>query len=361
MIQVHKSIPFFLAAIAVSSALALPTSAETSRSKHRVAEGTLELKRPGASNFRRAGPNTQLQPGDLLKPASGSRVRILCDNGEARFVPPGTITGVNSLCPQPRPPSKNGRVQSRSGLLDIPYPISPRATLLLTSEPTLRWNAAPGAENFTVTVRTRSFEWSEQVSRNAACEEETCALVYSGPPLEPGVGYKLVIKTDTGRSSEEDSTGGLGFELMGLEQRQEVQTIAQRIEEQDLSEGVKLIALADLYADFNLIAEAIELLEAAAETEPLAALYRRLGDLYLTTGLAREAEVQYLEAIQLAREVEEREEKALAQVGLSQVSEALNRREEAIRWLQEALAEYEQLGETQQSEELQERLERLQL
>ncbi|MBE9117250.1 tetratricopeptide repeat protein [Lusitaniella coriacea LEGE 07157] len=322
--------------------------------------GGVQLKREGASRFRPARRNTTLRRGDLLRPASGARVRVLCDDGRTRPVPAGVTTGVNTLCPPPRSTTRNGTVRPRTGTLDIPYIISPRATFLLVKQPTLRWNAATGAKNFTVTVRGRGFEWTEQVVRKEACQGNTCTLVYSGSPFQPGVNYKLVVKADTNRSSAEETTPGLGFGLIELEQRQEVQTIAQRIEEQDLSKEVKLIALADLYADYNLVAEALEILEEGVKTQPLAAAYRRLGDLYLGIGLVREAEVRYLEAIQLASEAGESEEKAAAQVGLSQVSEALNRREEAVRLLEEAIAGYENLGDEQRVNELKERLEKLQ-
>jgi len=342
-------------------AIAKPTQANLIRPKHRLVKptGRVERKREGASRFNRITDNTELYPGDLLRPASGVRVRVLCNNGRTVPVAAGVTTGVNAICPPPRIRSRRRAiVRPRLVSLYIPYIISPRATLLLSDKPTLRWHDATDANSFTVTVRGRGLNWTEEFSREQVCQDDICEVVYPGePPLQPGVSYKLVIEADTNSSSTEDTTGGLGFKLIDPDEAEEVQAIAQRIREQDLSNEVKALALADLYAEYDLIAEAIETLEELKQEEKTAQVYRLLGELYRRIGLILEAEVQYLEAVRLA--AENREELAAAKAGLGEVRYRRGAREEGVALLEEAKAIYQELGDLQRVSELEGRLEEL--
>jgi tetratricopeptide (TPR) repeat protein len=199
-------------------------------------------------------------------------------------------------------------------------------------------------------------EWTEQVSQEQVCQGNVCELSYpeDKPVLQPGVSYKLVVKADTNRSSTEDIPPG--FTTLDEQEAEEVRTIAQQIEEEDLPATAKIIELADYYADRNLIAEAIEILEGLAQEEKSVAVYRRLGDLYSSIGLTREAEVAYNEAIQLPEAAEDIQELAAVKAGLGEVKFALNDKDEAIRLLEEAKVDYENLGDAQRAEEVKERI-----
>ncbi|AOY82136.2 hypothetical protein BJP36_21750 [Moorena producens JHB] len=230
---------------------------------HRIVEATgkVELKRQGSSRFRPVSKGTELCPGDLLKPSSGVRVKVLCENGNTRSVPAGVTTGINAWCPPPR--TRNGRKRTLTPRLPesyIPYIISPRATLILTDKSTLSWHDATDASSFMVTVRGRGLNWTQELSRDQVCQKGICQVVYPGR-LKPGVSYKLVVKTDTNRASTEDSTGGLGFKRIESDKAKEIQVIAGRIKEQNLPKEFKPLALAELYSDYDLRAEAIETLE----------------------------------------------------------------------------------------------------
>lgn len=329
---------------------------------HRIVEATgrVELKRQGSSRFRQVSKYTPIHPGDLLRPTSGVRVRVLCENGKTRSVPAGVTTGINALCPS-RPPG-NGRSILPPRPVDryIPYIISPRATRLLSDTPTLRWNDATDASSFTVTVRGRGLSWTKQFSREQVCQDGICKVVYPGDePLQPGVSYKLVVEADTNRASTEDTTGGLGFKLIESDRAEEVQEIARRIEEQDVPKEFKILALAELYADYDLTAEAIETLEGLEQDEKIAPVYRLLGDLYRRIGLVLEAEVEYLEAVELAKATENLEALAAASAGLGEVQYARGNREEGVSLLEEAKAIYEQLEDRERVGELEERLAQL--
>ena len=347
----------------VKRANAAPINAVMAQPKQMIVEATgkVEVIGEGASNPRSGYQYTDLSPGDLLKPSPGSRVRVACDGGSVVRVPAGVTTSVNKICPQLGTTHNKRRIITpRPGNSYIPYIISPRATLLLTDKPILRWNGAIGANSFRVTVRGRELNWTEEFSRDRVCQGNICEVVYPGdPPLQPGVGYKLVISTDTNRSSTEDTTPRLGFNLINEGDAEEVKTIAQRIEKQDLSDQTKALFLARRYADYNLIAEAIETLEKLPKNKKIASVYRLLGDFYRLIGLILEAEVQYLEAVKLAKASENMAEFAAAKAGLGEVRYARGNGEEGIDLLEEAKGIYEELGDKQRVSELEERVEEL--
>jgi len=342
-------------------AIAKPTQANFTHSKHRLVKptGRVERKREGASRFNTITDNTELYPGDLLRPASGVTVRVLCNNGTTVPVPAGITTGVNSICPPPR--TRNRRraiVRPRPQSTYTPYIISPRATLVLTEKPILRWNDLIDANSFKVTVRDGELNWTEEFNREQVCRDGICEIVYPGdPPLEVGVDYMLVIDADTGRSSTENTSRGFGFRLIDPDEAEEVKEDAQRIGEQDLPKEVKALTLADSYAEYDLIAEAIETLEGLKQEEKTEQVYCLLGELYLRIGLILEAEVQYLEAVKLA--AENKEELAAAKAGLGEVRYRRGAREEGVALLEEAKAIYQDLEDLQRVSELEKRLEEL--
>lgn len=301
----------------------------------------------------------KIHPGDTLtvssKVSSGvpsvATVKVRCHDGKIKRVPDGSPAAINNICPQPR---KRG-----GGNPAIPYIISPRDTRILTDKPTFRWNFATGANSFTVTLRNGELEWTEQVSQERACQGNVCELSYPSdkPPLQPGVSYTLEVKADTNRKSTEDIPPG--FTTLDEQEAEEVRTIAQQIKDEDLPATARTIKLADHYAERNLIAEAIEILEGLAKEEKSVAVYRRLGDLYSSIGLTREAEVAYNEAIQLPETAEDIQELAAVKAGLGEVKFALNDKDEAILLLEEAKVDYENLGDAQRAEELKERIDEI--
>ncbi|AOX01696.1 hypothetical protein BJP34_21650 [Moorena producens PAL-8-15-08-1] len=321
--------------------------------------GKVDLKREGWSRFNPVPNYSKINPGDLLRPVSGVRVKVLCENGNTRSVPAGVTTGINALCPPP--PIRNGsRPIVRPRLLNpyIPYIISPRATLILTDKPTLRWHDATDANSFTVTVRGRGLNWTQEFSRDEVCQKGICQVVYPGR-LKPGVSYKLVVEADTNRTSTEDSTGGLGFKRIKSDQAKEIQVMARRIKSQNLPKEFKALALAELYADYDLTAEAIETLEGQENDQKIVPIYRLLGDLYRRIGLVLEAEGPYSKAVELATATEHWEELAAAKAGLGEVKYARGNREEGVSLLEQAKAIYEKFGDRERLEKLEKRLEEL--
>ncbi|WP_293099782.1 tetratricopeptide repeat protein [Moorena sp. SIOASIH] len=319
--------------------------------------GRVELEREGWSRFHPVPNYTTINPGDLVRPASGVRVKVFCDHGKIRSVTAGVTTGINAICPPPRRKSSGRIVTPRPPESYIPYIISPRATLILTDKPTLRWHDATDANSFTVKVRGRGLDWTEEFSRDKVCQKGICQVVYPGnKPLKPGVSYKLVVKADTNRTSEEDKTGGLGFKLIESDQAKKIQVIDGLIKGQNLPKEFKPLALADIYGDYDLTAEAIEILEGLENDQKIVPIYRLLGDLYLRIGLVLEAEIPYSKAVELATATDHWEELAAAKAGLGEVKYARGNRQEGVSLLEQAKAIYEQFGDRKRVGEIEKRL-----
>ena len=333
------------------SASAFPIIVEATR--------PIELFAVGSMRPQLVGKNRQLRPDDRLKIPPRVTVRIACDNGDVRPVTPGRISSIKEICPQrSRRSSRRPVFRPRPANRDLPYIISPRATFLLSNKPTLRWNGATGASRFSVTIRGKDLDWTQEFSQEKVCQKGICEVPYPGnSPLQPGVWYKLIIEADTNRSSAEDTTKGLGFKLIDTEAAAEIKAIKQGLAEEDISEETKTLFLASRYEEYNLKAEAIEMLEALPQEKKIAQIYRWLGDLYQQTGLILEAEVQYLQAVNLAEGSENLAELAAAKMGLAEVKYTRSQREEGIRLLAEAKRIYEQLGEIQIVQDLNQRLE----
>ena len=81
-------------------------------------------------------------------------------------------------------------------------------------------------------------------------------------------------------------------------------------------------------------------------------MLRLVGDLYLSIGLNRQAEENYLQALTLSEGVNDVEGQAAAHATLGNVYDSLGSREEAARHWQDAIAGYDQLGDASKIAEL---------
>jgi hypothetical protein len=320
-----------------------------------ITKGTVWLQKDGQSGFQPVSAGAELSPHDILKTSEDAVVTLKCRNGTEQTVAKGTEIPVLRICTSPS--LKPRRLVNRSGLdPDIPYIISPLDTHILTDKPTLRWNLATGAKKFTVTVQNEELEWTVEVSREQVCQGNVCELVYPSdkPPLQPGVSYTLLVKADANHSSAEDAPQK--FTRLDAQKAEEVEIITKQIEEEDLPATAKKIKLSDYYADYKLIAEAIEILEELSKQEKSIPVYLRIGILYSSIGLVRKAEVAYNEAMELPQLAENTPEIAAVKVGLGEVKFALKKKQEAVGLLEKAKTDYEKLGDAEQIEELEKRI-----
>lgn len=304
-------------------------------------QGEVQLKRKWLPDYHPTAVGAVLCLGDLLEPAKGARVVVQCadPNQNPWTVPSGVPSGAAIGCRPSDEPihTITGPITpTRDPLAGrIPYIISPNSTWLLNNKPTLRWQAVPGAISYTVRVSGPGVNWETQVS--------TTSIVYPGePPLKPiEEGYLLTVSADNGESPAKATFG-----LLDGNKATRVRTAAQAIARQNLPDEAKTLALADLYIGQELIAEAIELLEAAvAKGSKTAAVYYTLGDLYAQVELLRQAEGNYLKAVELARTANDIEGQAAAAARLGEVYAALGNSHKAIHWLKQAQDKYQAFGE----------------
>jgi hypothetical protein len=320
-------------------------------------QGEVLLKREEWPDFHPATVGTILCLGDQLRPAKGSQVRVQCADANQTLwtVRDGMTSGAANGCPKPAeprntpfgstPPSRGETLASSR----IPYIISPRRTLLLTTSPTLRWHGVSGAKSYTVRVRGEGEDyWKTEVSGTE--------VVYAGNPLKPGVYYSVIVETDNQRDSREEDLEGLGFKLLDEQEQSQLQTARNQLTKQELDEQAFALSLADLYIRYDLKAEAIATLEALVNKgTTTAAVYRTLGELYRRVGLPPLAQSAYLRAIELAS-TSDIEAQAEANASLGEVYAALGEKNKAIQYINQALIKYESLAASERVRELKNQL-----
>ena len=84
-----------------------------------------------------------------------------------------------------------------------------------------------------------------------------------------------------------------------------------------------------------------------------------MGDIYREVGLNRLATKPYLEALKLAEAEGDIARMAEAQVGLGEAQISLGNQDEALQWLEKAVANYRQLGDSKTINRLQQQISRL--
>lgn len=237
--------------------------------------------------------------------------------------------------------------------VDVPYIISPRRTYLMNPSPRLRWHSVPDSKSYTVILKADGMEiWRTTVG--AGLKPAPTEIMYSGESsLQPGISYTLQIESDRGASSldAQPMAGGIHFQILEPEKQAEFSLKEAEIRQQSLDPIAEHLALARLYLNFNLMAEAIEHLEAViSDGIEGASIYRALGDVYLfNLGLVPLAQEYYQQGLnQIASDnLEDRAEIAHS---LAQIYQAMGDRAQTLHWLTEAQQGYQMLGYAQKLE-----------
>ncbi len=330
---------FTLAALAL-----FPGAAQASLARIVSVQGSVEVQRATGTTFQPASPGTALYGPDILRPSRGSRVIVVCPNGQSQWrVPAGTVSAVNNGCPGTpaalKPEFGVGDLRGGSNSA-IPYVIAPRQDLVLSPTPTLQWNPVDGASQYTVSLRTR---------RGTVWEVTTpdSVLPYpeNQPPLSPGTRYTLVVQADTGTAST-DEPPELAFNLLGGDEATEAAEAIAAVQDLDLPELAKtLILVEEVYPRYQLTAAAIaDLEDLVSQGFDLAQVRRLLGDIYLRSGLRLLAETSYQRAIALAIATDNLEEEVMAQYGLGTLYSRTGQTARAIAQLTAAQAGATALG-----------------
>jgi len=316
--------------------------------------GDVKIKRAGWWNYQRAYGGELLNSSDRLQLGQGAAVKVLCSNLFTWNLRTKGEFPVSRGCPVTQTPilKNNNRSRTRaSSDLTIPYIISPRNTAILDEQPILRWNAVEGATSYQVQVRGSQVNWTTEVNQPQ--------VVYSGePPFQPGSRYWVIVTADNGKSSLEELPAG--FTVLSEEETQEIRAKIEQLQQQPLNEESKAIALAHLYRSHDLNAAAIDVLEElVTQGNPTTAVYQLLGSIYDQVGLIRLAEEEYEMALERAKAEDNMEAQAMLQSSLAEVKEALDELPQAFQLFQAAQANYRTLGDEEQVQQLQQKLDEL--
>jgi hypothetical protein len=309
---------------------------------HLLSIGSVELKRSHWLWYRRINAPESLNPNDLIRVTQRNSAKIRCSDWKERIIPTGS-TRVSDICPsvnRPRLRYRGSNIIAPRGGRDllIPFLITPRRTAILDDKPLLSWNAVPNATWYTVRLHGESgIIWETEVSRNQ--------VIYPGkPPLEQGENYSIVVEANTGTSSSAENIPKLGFSLLEEDAAQEVKDAARKLTEAELPDETKALELAHLYRSYNLMADAIEVLEAFVnQGKSTTAIYDLLGECYWKIGLTLHTRDAYRQVIELAVEPEDIEYQAKAQRALGEIYVRLEQFEQAVSLLQEARMAYVEL------------------
>ncbi len=312
------------------------------------AKGQVRVKSPSGSNYRPLATGGVVRQGDIVYPAEAAKVTVLCEGSRIWQVPPGVPSGVNSGCPVAILARTRRVMTVNLGGQDknIPYVISPRYSYLRDRTPRFRWNSVPGAKRYTVRLLQKNLGelWQAEVQGTEVTYPD------SAPTLQDGVGYLLTVETVGGKSSLTDGGWNLGFKLLDDQEIAKVDREVAALEAAaDLSAAAKAIALAEIYRDYYLVAEAIDILQSLINSGNLndpnqrALVYGHLGELQAEMGLNAQAEQNLLQAVALFRQTENQQGLADAQAGLVPVQWLLGKTAESEQMAQQAKTAYQGL------------------
>jgi hypothetical protein len=339
----------FLATLALAGCSGSPPESVDRPNLLVAAEGQVLLKREGWSDYTSVGFGTLLQWSDLLQVEG--EASLLC--GDLSIMP---MSGRGS-CPCPPAPSRlmyrGAYFRDSQTMPDVPYVLHPRNTLASSTNLELRWHDTGAASYAVGVVHGGKTMWSQpDVTGNSIGYPE------DAPPLRPGIDYLVTVRdNDTGVSSHDDPTTGLGFRLLSKEERSVVEAERDGIlAVKSLDKSARDLALAIYYATYSpsteenrrLWGEAWLLLESVAQKRqdsPVVRLW--IGDVLAATKLPTEAKVAYQIALEAAETLGDIESQAEAQAGLWRVTG------DEQAW-EDAVALYDRLGDRQRVKALRE-------
>ncbi|MBI9044713.1 MAG: tetratricopeptide repeat protein [Anaerolineaceae bacterium] len=309
-------------------------------------EGQAEIRRAGWNKYLPANFGTTLNPGDLIRIAEGGQATVFCgdenswEQGSKELVGDGQEHGVP--CESGRPPRPWPDVVALRGKNDFlrPYIEQPRNTALLNDKPNLILNLPDKSENNPVIISILSDDGKERPSF------ESSDTILSWPeewdPLEIGGSYVIVIgdgPIDTG------ATTGQVFWLLDTQNEGFLNNQELKLRQTGLSDTAQNLLVAELYQEYDLFSEAIELLKplTISKSSPIVWLY--MGRIYMETGLPEQAYSSYQEALSLAEKMGDLQSLAETHIGLALVSQMNNDLSSHTAHIEEARRICEEIGD----------------
>jgi hypothetical protein len=267
----------------------------------------------GFSNFKGGSINTD----------KNSSAWIECRVGGGKWIPKGSFEKLlTELCPQAaddRVGENLVKIRSRKVDQQIPYIVAPRYTLISNSVPDFRWNSVSNTAKYTVMIfHDRSLDpvcRQEIISPDSiwrGIASVSYAKVCGDYQLKSNYFYKIIVQSDTGKSSTEEvislndyriedrGLSGLGFRLLDETSLQEISQSEKNIILSSKSEEEKSYRISTLYGQKNIYSQAISILEELVnKSSSDIDIYVTLGDYYAESGLSFQAKSLYEEANKL--------------------------------------------------------------
>jgi hypothetical protein len=326
-------------------------------------EGKVEVAQPIQADYRPARLGMQLQGGDGVKTYPQSIADIFCQDGSIQRVDAEreemvACRGDTSLSPQLYEPLERAH-DGRSSLVlpprespadygHVPVILSPRNTKLLTFAPTFRWTIVDGAKGYTVIVRSPVGEvWRGET------DQTELAYPADAPALSDGTTYLLSVEARLGAAAAPRvSTEAPHFSILAPPEAEEIQALEEELKASPLKGSSQRFVLATLYAERGLYHAAITAYEALVADDEQSVYYCALGDLYVQIKLYCSAQEHYARAVDLATADGDKMGLAVAEAGLGRAYHGYGNADEALTHLQASLSLYEELGETEQAEQV---------
>lgn len=293
-----------------------------------------------------------LYRGDVIETAKDARAEAMCSDGACIMVDPQR--SVTVTCGERADPVyeriilrvHRGQVVAQprlrleqGGYRSLPLILSPRDTFLLSRQPTIRWRAVEGAQEYEVVVSKQSSElW------RATTPETELLYPATELPLEQDMDYRIQVTARTGPDEESSPTEKVWAFVLSQAEVEQAAAFETQIGASGLTEDSRRFLLAAYHMDLQLydvaIAELTELAQSTAAPLP----YRLLGDAYLAIELYDEARQSYQKARDLAQARVDRLAQAEAHVGLGHVDYGTRDYDRALQQYRTAQSFYRELG-----------------
>jgi hypothetical protein len=307
----------------------------------------------GGASFRRAtwsehAPlfvGTSLGNGDVLKLAEQAQVTIVCAGLYAVTVTPGS-GDVACNAQAPVLPAAEDINPTRGASVQAQVLISPRKTTLLNPRPTIYWQNTEQVTVNEIGITGSGVDWSRPVE----AWQNQLAYPDNEPELQAGGSYRVILSASGG---DVEPTVDLGFSMLADSTAQVVRSEEARIQAMSINELAKNLLVAELYTSHGLYAEALELLQNSAGAGQTVKGLLLQGTILLETDLDVHAIDYFQQALTLAQNNGDSEGQAEAYYLLGKTHNVLGDKQAAATHLQQALAIYQQLGDSVKVEKIQ--------
>lgn len=306
---------------------------------------------------------TVMERGDLVYP-DGKTVTVQCRNRDGTYIDGSrsSVFGLEDVCPSGIRYDDDGRGEN-DFLLFLENRFS-YASQVSNGTPMLRWNSVEGAASYQIEVWSCGKAVFNCTTMQWTVASENPETIYGGEPLEPERFYELRVFVE--ETMEPLST--LKLRRLEADQSVSVQATAEELKAAQLgasnfSSEELAMALATVHLivaepqtlpprGSGLVLEAITALENIAPESTTPQVHRRLGDLYLQSGLIDAAEGAYEKVLSLTGFSRDLASRAAAQVGLANIAAVHQEMLLAEQYLERARVNYQLLADEKRAEQV---------